>query len=507
VPHFEKMLYDNAQLARAYVDGYVATGSGRYRQVARDTCEWVLREMTDEAGGFHSALDADSEGEEGKFYLWSRREVLAVLGKQAGERFCRVYNISEAGNFRDPVTRERPGTNIPNRTDSTVPASPGERLGAARRKLLARRVRRVWPHRDDKVLVSWNALMIGSLAYAGRLLPEPRYTAAAEKAAEFILRRMRKEGRLLRTYRAGHAKLNAYLDDYAFLADALLELHATTGRKRWLDEARSLADTMLKHYGDPAGGGFFFTSCDHEDLLARTKEPADGAVPSGNAIAAGVLVRLSRLTGERKHLGAARNTLEAFEGFMRRTPTATSSLLLATAEYLDATESGATEAPRRPDAVADKRPVRVEVYASRLTARPGGTIDLAVRIAIDEGWHINSHRPMQKDLVATAVGLAEGSPGTLGGVSYPRGRKVKLDFSPAALSVYEGTVWVRTAVRLGEKVKPGPLKLELTLTAQACSDSMCLSPETHALTVPLEIDPNAKPGEARHPSVFVDTRS
>ena len=507
VPHFEKMLYDNAQLARAYVDGYVATGDERYRRVARDTYEWVLREMADQAGGFHCALDADSEGEEGKFYLWHRKEILEVLGKQAGELFCRVYNVCEVGNFTDPVAGARPGTNIPHLTDSTVPGELPGRLLAARRKLLARRAKRVWPHRDDKVLVSWNALMIASLAYGGRLLEEPRYAAAAEKAAEFILTRMRKEGRLLRTYRAGEAKLNAFLDDYAFLADALLELHATTGRGRWLDEARSLAETMLKHYGDPAGGGFFFTSGDHEDLLARTKEPADGAVPSGNAVAAGVLVRLARLTGERKYLDAARDTLEAFEGFMRHMPKAAASLLLATAEYLDAAASRTPVAAAEPDAVAEKKPVRIEAFASHVTAAPGGTIDLAVRIAIDEGWHINSHRPLQKDLVATAIGLAKGSPGTLERVSYAPGRKVKLAFSPEALSVYEHTVWIRAAVRLDEKLKPGPLSLKLTVTAQACSGSMCSSPQTHALTVALEVAPGAKPGGARHPSVFADARS
>jgi len=507
VPHFEKMLYDNAQLARAYVDGYVATGSERYRRVARDTYEWVLREMADEAGGFHCALDADSEGEEGRFYLWGRKEILEVLGKQAGELFCRVYNVSDAGNFTDPVTGARHGTNIPHLAGSTVPAELPGRLSAARLKLLARRAKRVWPHRDDKVLVSWNALMIASLAYGGRLLEEPRYAAAAERAAEFILTRMRKEGRLLRTYRNGEAKLNAFLDDYAFLADALLELHATTGRGRWLDEAASLAETMLKHYADPAAGGFFFTSGDHEDLLARTKEPADGALPSGNAVAAGVLVRLARLTGERKYLDAARDTLEAFEGFMQRMPTAAAGLLLATDAYLDAGASRTPVAAAEPDAVAEKGPVRIEAFASRLTAAPGGTIDLAVRIAIDEGWHINSHRPLQKDLVATAVGLAKGSPGTLERVSYAPGRKVKLAFSPEALSVYEGTVRVRAAVRLGEKVKPGPLKLALTVTTQACTDSMCSLPETHALTVTLKVAPDAKPGEARHPSVFVDARS
>ena len=514
VPHFEKMLYDNAQLARAYVDGYVAAGEARYRHVARDTYEWVLREMADPAGGFHSALDADSEGEEGKFYLWSRKEVLDVLGKREGELFCRVYGVSEAGNFRDPVTGERPGTNIPHRADSITAAAAREkvppadlerRLSAARKKLLARRVRRVWPHRDDKVLAGWNALMIGSLAYGGRLLNEPRYTAAAEKAAGFVLTKMRKNGRLLRTYRAGQAKLNAYLDDYAFLADACLELHAATGKGRWLDEARLLAEALLSHHRDPAGGGFFFTSRDHGDLLVRTKEPADSAIPSGNAVAADVLVRLARLTGDRKYLDAAGDTLETFQGFMERMPTATGSLLVATAAYLDAAEP-ARKPPTKPDALADKKPLRIEAYVSQRTVRPGGTVDLAVRIAIDRGWHINSHRPLQKHLTATAASLEKGPPAVLSDVTYPRGKEVRFAFHREALSVYEGTVWIRAVVRIGERARPGAVNLGVLITTQACNDRMCSPPETHALTLTLKVTPDAKAGAARHPSVFAGPR-
>ena len=366
VPHFEKTLYDNAQLARAYVDAYRITGSDEYKRVAEGIFDWVLREMTDELGGFYSALDADSEGEEGKFYVWSHKEVLAVLGKADGELFCDVYGVTGGGNFRDPATGEKPGTNILHLSGSLdeVPA----RLAAARGKLLARRQRRVRPHRDDKVLVSWNALMIAGLARGGKRLKRPDYTAAAEKAADFILARMRKGGRLLRTYRHGSAKLNAYLDDYAFLADSLLELHEATGDKRRLAQAATLADIMLKHYGDRAGGGFFFTSDDHEDLLARTKDPLDRAIPSGNAVAAGVLVRLGRLTGKKEYLDAAKGALEAFGGFMQRMPGSTAGLLLATGAYLDgAPEAGSRPAGPAPDAVAAKARRSRWRFASRST--------------------------------------------------------------------------------------------------------------------------------------------
>ena len=516
LPHFEKMLYDNAQLARAYVEGYLATGEERYRRVAEETYDWALREMADPAGGFHSALDADSEGEEGKFYLWDRKEVLELLGEQEGELFCRVYNVEKGGNFVDPVTQEKPGTNLPHLTASLeqiaqreklAPAELAKHLAAAHKKLLAVRIKRVWPGRDDKVLVSWNALMISSLAYGGRQLREPRYTDAAKRAAEFILTHMRKGGRLLRTYRGGAAKLNAYLDDYAFLAEALLELHTATGEKRWLDEARSLADAMLKHYKDSAGGGFYFTSDDHEDLLARTKDPADRAVPSGNAVAAGMLVRLGELTGEKKYHRAAGEALESFEGFMRRMPASTGTLLVATAAYLEAEEDRATETDEKqpvPDAVAEKKPVRIEAFASHLTAAPGQTIQLALRIAIDEGWHVNGGKPLARDLVATALSLTKDTPAALEKLNLPKGRRVRLAFSDGPLSVYEGVVWIRATVALAEDAGPGPARLGLTVTTQACDDKTCLAPETHLLPLTVTVDRDAKTGKPRHPAVFAE---
>ena len=513
LPHFEKMLYDNAQLARAYVDGYLLTGREDYALVARDTYEWVLREMTDKDGGFYSALDADSEGEEGKFYLWSRREILEILGAEEGEMFCGVYGVEEGGNFSDEATGHKPGTSILYLREpldaaaaglKTEPAKLRERLAAGRRKLLARRVGRVWPHLDDKVLMSWNALMIGSLAYGGGHLKEPRYVAAAEKAAAFILDRMRKNGRLLRTYRQGAAKLNAYLDDYAFLADAMLDLHETTGRKRWLEEAESLTRTMLKHHSDPAGGGLFFTAGDHEELLARTKDPMDRAVPSGNAVAARALVRLGVLTGRSEYLRAARDVLDAFRGFMQRVPDGTAGMLLATGLYLDA----AADAPAgpRPDAGAATKPVAVAAFVGSLAAAPGRSVELAVRITIDEGWHVNSHNPARENLIATSLGLKTGASARLADVVYPEGRKVTLAFSPDELSVYEGTVWIRAKIALGRGAPAGPVKLELTVRTQACSDSACLTPQTHVLPLTVNVDPDAGGDATRHPHLFAPAR-
>ncbi|MFC2076229.1 thioredoxin domain-containing protein [candidate division KSB1 bacterium] len=241
-PHFEKMLYDNAQLSRAYVDAYLISGDEDFRVAAVGTYDWVLREMTDSKGGFYSAIDADSEGEEGKFYVWGRDEVISILGEEEGDLFCSVYNVRTEGNFSDEATGNTPGTNIIHleKPIDEIAADLGleqsdlrRRLAESRKKLLERRDQRVHPYTDDKVLTSWNGLMIGSLAYGGLELDEPRYTAAAGRATDFILAEMYRDGRLLRSFREGGAGLNAYLDDYAFLIHGLLELYGEGGGGGW----------------------------------------------------------------------------------------------------------------------------------------------------------------------------------------------------------------------------------------------------------------------------------
>jgi uncharacterized protein YyaL (SSP411 family) len=343
VPHFEKMLYDNAQLARAYVDSYLTTGDETYRDVAKEVCDWVLREMTDSEGGFHAAVDAESEGEEGKFYLWTYEEVLNVLGREEGKLFCRVYGVSQGGNFRDVATGRLLGTSVLHLLKSLEGAAeeagiqPSElaaRLTLGRKQLLDRRNTRVRPRLDDKALAGWNGLMIGSLAYAGRHLNEPGYTEAAARAADFVLSQMQADGRLVHIYRQGVSGLKAYLEDYAFVADGLLELHEATGEHRYVDEAQALIQVVMQEYSDPAGG-FFMTSRDHGKLLIRPTALFDGATPSGNGVAAQVLLRLARLTGRSTYLEVAAASLEGSVGLMLETPRASESLILATAMYVD----------------------------------------------------------------------------------------------------------------------------------------------------------------------------
>ncbi len=301
VPHFEKMLYDNALLARAYLHGWQELGHGRYRRVCEETLDWMLREMRGPEGGFYSALDADSEGEEGKFYVWTPsqlREALATdpncinFSTQQIEKLMQFWGVSEEGNFE--------GANILHLADGAESPEP-EGLSEARQALLEARSQRVWPGLDDKRLTSWNALAIAALADAGAVFGREDYLDAARACTDFLLAQLRDDGNLLRTYKDGRARLNAYLEDHAFLLEALLALYEASFETRWFSEAQTLAETMIERFGDPERGGFYSTSSDHEELIARRKEVGDHPIPSGNSSAAMGLLRLGALTGERRY--------------------------------------------------------------------------------------------------------------------------------------------------------------------------------------------------------------
>jgi uncharacterized protein YyaL (SSP411 family) len=331
VPHFEKMLYDNALLVLAYLETYQATRDEKYARTARETLDYVLRDLTDPTGMFHSTEDADSEGEEGKFYIWTPQEIHEVLGEERGVRFCYVYDVSDGGNFEHGASI----LNLPKSIEQCAGlrgwdlAQVQRELAEDRAKLLAVRSRRVRPGKDDKVLVSWNALMIDALARAAGILNEPKYLAAARQATQSLLKELRRpDGRLLHTWRHGKAKLEAYLDDYTYLVNALVSLYQASFEERWIEEAVRLADTVLTHFRDPAGG-FFYTADDHEQLIARHKDLQDGSVPSGNSMAAYALLRLGKLTGRTVYLDAAHQTLGAALGIMERSPAGAGQMLLA----------------------------------------------------------------------------------------------------------------------------------------------------------------------------------
>jgi uncharacterized protein len=331
VPHFEKMLYDNALLAGCYLDAWQGTGQPHYARVVRETLDYLLRDMTGPGGEIYSAEDADSEGEEGKFYLWTPQEVTAALGAEQAKTFCYVYDVTEPGNFegRNILNLSKPVplcAKILGRDAGQLEAE----LTEDRAALLALRKKRVPPGRDDKVLVSWNSLAIESLARAGAALGEPRYLAAAVTAAEFLMENLRDDQhRLLHCWRGGRAKHPAYLDDCASLANACLTLYETRHEPRYLDEAVRLADEIRASFSDPAHGGFFYTAADHGPLLVRKKDLFDSATPSGTGLAATALVRLAHLTDRDDYRRAAEETFRSAMGSLQRAPTAAGQLLLA----------------------------------------------------------------------------------------------------------------------------------------------------------------------------------
>ena len=335
VPHFEKMLYDNAQLARVYLHAWQITGNDAYRRVVTDTLDYVIREMLDPTGGFYSAQDADTEGEEGRFFVWEPDEIRAVLAEACGEPvavedaaedsdvdlFLRAYGISLTGNFEGRSILYQAQTPSDIAMERWVGADEIDaRLSRSRAALFAARETRVKPGVDDKVLSGWNGLMLAAFAEAARALDRDDYLEVARRNAEFLLTEMRDEsGRMLRTWKRGQAKLNGYLEDYATVADGLLELYQTTFDVRWFAAARELGDAILAHFADPAGG-FFDTSDDHEELLVRPKNVQDGASPSGGAVAAGVLLQLARFTGEGGYADAADRALAGVSLGMERAP-------------------------------------------------------------------------------------------------------------------------------------------------------------------------------------------
>ena len=321
-PHFEKMLYDNAQLARVYLHAWQLTGNPLYRRIAEETLDYICKEMRHGDGGFYSSQDADSEGEEGKFYVWSADEVRDILGDDAS-LFMQVYDVTDGGNWEEQnILRLSIRASDVAAQSALDEAEIKVRIAAARRKLYEVRSKRIWPGLDDKVLTAWNGLMLGAFAEAAQALDRTDYRDIATANAEFLHATMRADdGRLLRTWKAGsQAKYNAYLEDYAFLADGLLALYQTTFDTRWFLWARELADAMLEHFADTEKGGFYDTRDDHEQLIHRPKDLQDNAIPSGNAMAAHVLLKLGLLSGEATYWDTAERATRSVGKLMAQYP-------------------------------------------------------------------------------------------------------------------------------------------------------------------------------------------
>src|SRR5919198_4907795 len=349
VPHFEKMLYDNALCARAYLHGFQALGHERWRGVATDTLDWALREMRGPEGGFYSALDADSEGEEGRFYLGTPEQIGEALGAaglgDAADEVIAHFGVTEEGNFEGRNILYVPGGPA---------AEPPGRLDEARQALRESRAERVWPSLDDKRLCSWNALMIAALAEAGAVLGRNDHLDAARRCAEFVWTQMRSgDGRLRRSWKDGEARLGAYLEDYAYLVEALLTLYEATFEPQWFDAAREAADSTIALFEDAERGGFFTTAHDHEQLIARRKDADDHPIPSGNSAAAFGLLRLAALTGERGYEERAFSVLRLFARVGAQHPQALAHLLRAMDFHFASVKEVALVAPAGRDGLEE----------------------------------------------------------------------------------------------------------------------------------------------------------
>jgi uncharacterized protein YyaL (SSP411 family) len=499
VPHFEKMLYDNAQLASAYLMAFEVDGDPRWRAEAESIFSYIERSMTSPEGSFYSALDAETKAGEGAYYVWTRDEVKAVLGDGPdADAFVKVYGLTGEPNFEggryvllEPRPRAEQAAAL-----KTTPAELEARLAPSRAKLLAAREKRPAPMRDDKVLTGWNGLMIAAYADGYRVLRVEKYRRAAESAAGFLLQHLRTpDGRLLRTYRAGQAKLPAYLEDYAFLAHGLLRLHAATGDARWLREARALVERMIADFEDREAGGFFFTAEGHESLLARPNDPLDNALPSGNSMAILGLLALHKATGDSTYLEHAGKALRAFSTTLSRLPYAMPVMLVGLERYLDQEHGPGRAAPEPRVAAADDNGTPRTVAASaRLVGdaavAPGKEFDAVASITIGRGWHIYANPAGAPELRPTTLKLDPSSAGSasLIDVKYPAGEvKALASTGSDRAALYEGEVQIKARIQLAEGAGPGPLRLTLTLNYQACNDRICLAPASQAIPLDLTV--------------------
>jgi hypothetical protein len=513
LPHFEKMLYDNALLAQAYAGAYAQSGAPRYRRVVEHLFAWLEREMKRPEGGYASSLDADTEGEEGLTYTWTLDELAAVLDEADLNVVTRLYGVRAGGNFDDEATGRATGRNILHRPEP-LPATAkalGTTVEDLRKTieridgvLLAARARRPQPGLDDKVITAWNGLLLSAFARAGSDLDEPAFLERARGLARFLLERCRRaDGALLRFPAGSGPEIPGFCDDHVHLIDGLLDLAEATGERAWVEAARDLADRLNAEFQDEENGGFFTTSgARHETLIARAKETYDSPIPSDNGVAARVNLRIARATGEAAYREVADRTLATFRSTMAHPRMVSGSMALLRALTLRGeleAEGGFGAARgdvhRRADVVA------ADVFLERGQARPGSRLALLVRVRLDAGWHVNANDAGRADLVGTSLVAGAKAPAALVDVRYPPARRRVV--GPAggdALPLYEDTFDIRAALEVPPDAPPGPRRIPLVLRLQPCDEHSCREALELHLDVPLRFD--AADGQARHPSLF-----
>jgi len=478
VPHFEKMLYNQAQLARVYTEAWRLTGDGGFARIAHQILDYVLRDMTAAAGGFYSATDADSAGGEGRYYLWTPAQIHAALAADDASLIIGFYGVTDSGNFEGTniLYRPVPLADFAKQRDMTV-SELLSRIEKSRATLYSSRSQRIHPDRDEKIVTAWNGMMIVALAEAAEVLHETRYQTAALRAADSLWENSQRDGgELWRVRLDGKSSVPAVQEDYAWLADGFIHVYDLTQDPRWLQRAEVLVATMNRLFWDDEAGGYFMnTGNEGVATMTRPKDSTDAAVPSGNAVALHVLARLARRTGDESYRRTANTLLAAYADPVNRSPSAYSYLLHG-AQLLTAGASGALQ-------YAARGAIRVNAHVQDNT--------LIVDLEIRPGWHINAHKPLQQYLIATVLRLKKAAPGWHSGtVSYPRPVLKTLGFQSDRLALYEGQV--RIAMDL-QRVDPAVIAalIPVELQLQACDDSLCLPPEKLVLQVPASRPPAA----------------
>ena len=474
VPHFEKMLYDNAQLVELYAEAYRQKPNEFYRRVLDETLAFVAREMTAPEGWFYAAIDADSEGKEGEFYVWTAKQLDAILGTGDDAKLFRATYSLEKPNFEEKqfiLCTDKP----------LADAALLKKLEPLKAKLFDARGKRERPFLDTKLITAWNGQMIAAYAKAGEVLKEPKYTQAAVKAAEFLLKNLRdKDGRLLRVYAAKpgekpSARVPGFLDDHAFLLQGLLNLHAATGEMKWLDEAEALAAMQLKWFGDDRRGGYFSTAHDSEKLFARGKDSYDGAQPSGNGVSARNLLRLAALTGDKAYRQRSEKLVKLYAATLKTNPTSVPLMaeavdaILSTGGFApDAVEPKieAPMPPANPKTSADVTAITVVAEAVK-----NGVQNFTVTLAVAKPWHLYANPTLGKDNAenATIIEVLIDGKSVEAKLDYPAGA-VQKDLG-GEYRIYTGTTAIRGSVQ-------GAGKLSVRAKIVACNDKICLLPST-----------------------------
>lgn len=517
VPHFEKMLYDQAQLIDVFSNAYATSQKELYRQVALEIAQFVERDLQSPDGAFYSALDAETNGIEGEYYVWEARDLNTILGADAAA-FKEVYHVKDLSDFEHGNVLWLSPERLPGPATQVVSGSrtaPADEFSVARQKLLDVRNQRPRPLRDEKILSGWNGLMIGAMARGGQALNSPALIKSAERAGQFVMTRMRdSKGRLFHVHTAGESRLNAYLDDYAFLIDGLLALHDATKDPRWLRAAVQLQDDQTRMFRDENGGGYFFTSHEHEELLARTKNSYDGVLPAGNSVSARNLIKLSARTKDDKYRREAKEIIDLFAGNLEQNPRGLTIMALAASELLHgdipaeprpsrtvsqaggndpANNATVQQTANQKEAPKKEEHVKAQAFLSVDRLPAGGSCQVMVVLTIEKGWHVNANPPSPDYLIPVKVSWKSKNKIQLAELKYPKGIAFRFAGSDEDAMVYDGEVQIRGTLEIPKEAGGLTEDMEISVHYQVCNEEGCLPPKTIKLNGKLPI---AKSGEA-----------